>query len=117
MGLFHAHRTPGVEKRSGPSEVIAAAIGRPPTLFRPPYGSFSGATAMIATSMRYPIMLWDIEFNQHHGDTGAANVERLSKLTGPGSVARQTFLPYPPAGFLLENVKGLSGDASPTSQT
>jgi peptidoglycan-N-acetylglucosamine deacetylase len=34
---------------------ISTARGRPPIAFRPPYGSFSGATAMAATGLGYPI--------------------------------------------------------------
>jgi peptidoglycan/xylan/chitin deacetylase (PgdA/CDA1 family) len=83
MGLYEA---PDVVHQLGRTErELESIIGHKPTVFRPPYGAFSGATAMIATSMRYPIMLWDIEFNQH-GDTAAANVERLTRLAGPGSV-------------------------------
>jgi peptidoglycan-N-acetylglucosamine deacetylase len=83
MGLYAA---PDVAHQLGRTEhEIASVIGRKPELFRPPYGAFSGATAMIATSMRYPIMLWDIEFNQH-GDSAASNIARLTRLTGPGSI-------------------------------
>jgi peptidoglycan/xylan/chitin deacetylase (PgdA/CDA1 family) len=83
MGLYAA---PDAAHQLGRAALeLESVIGRKPALFRPPYGAFSGATAMIATSLRYPIMLWDIEFNQH-GDTAAANVDRLSRLAGPGSI-------------------------------
>jgi peptidoglycan-N-acetylglucosamine deacetylase len=83
MGLYEA---PDAVHQLGRAEAeIARVIGRRPTLFRPPYGAFSGATAMIATSLRYPITMWDIEFNQH-GDSAAANIDRLSHLAGPGSI-------------------------------
>jgi peptidoglycan-N-acetylglucosamine deacetylase len=83
MGLFHAPDAVSQLRRA--EETITTVVGRKPTLFRPPYGAFSGAVAMIATSMSYPIMLWDIEFNQH-GDSAASNVTRLSRLAGPGSI-------------------------------
>jgi peptidoglycan/xylan/chitin deacetylase (PgdA/CDA1 family) len=84
MGLFHAPEATSQLHRT--EQTIEAIIGRKPTAFRPPYGAFSGATAMVATAMSYPIMLWDIEFNQHTGDTAAANVDRLVRLAGPGSI-------------------------------
>jgi peptidoglycan/xylan/chitin deacetylase (PgdA/CDA1 family) len=83
MGLYEA--PDALHQLEQTEAEIAAVIGRKPTLFRPPYGAFSGATAMIATSLRYPITMWDIEFNQH-GDSAAANVERLGRLAGPGSI-------------------------------
>jgi peptidoglycan/xylan/chitin deacetylase (PgdA/CDA1 family) len=84
MALYHAPDARDQLTRA--EQIIVETIGRPPTAFRPPYGSFSGATAMIATSMRYPIVLWDIEFHQHSLDTGPANAERISALAGPGSI-------------------------------
>jgi peptidoglycan/xylan/chitin deacetylase (PgdA/CDA1 family) len=83
MGLYHAPNVRYELQRA--EDTINEVIGRRTTLFRPPYGAFSGAAAMVATSMSYPIMLWDIEFNQH-GDSAASNVERLSTLAGPGSI-------------------------------
>ncbi len=83
MGLYHAPNA--LDQLDRADQAITDAIGRPPTLFRPPYGALSGATMMIATSKDYPIMLWDIEFNQH-GDSAASNVDRLSTLAGPGSI-------------------------------
>jgi peptidoglycan/xylan/chitin deacetylase (PgdA/CDA1 family) len=83
MGLYEA---PDVVHQLGRTErELTSIIGRRPTLFRPPYGAFSGATAMIATSMQYPITMWDIEFNQH-GDSAASNIDRLNYLAGPGSI-------------------------------
>ncbi len=84
MGLHDARRATEQLRRG--EEAITAATGRPPTLFRPPYGAFSGAVAMIATSMKYPITLWDLEFGQHRRDTVRANVDRVSSLAGPGSI-------------------------------
>ena len=83
MSLYHAPDVRSQLVRT--ADVITSAIGRPPTLFRPPYGAFSGATAMIATSMSYPMIMWDEEFDQH-GPTGAENAQRLSAGAGPGSV-------------------------------
>jgi peptidoglycan/xylan/chitin deacetylase (PgdA/CDA1 family) len=83
MGLYHAPDVQSQLHRA--AEAITSAIGRPPTLFRPPYGAFSGATAMIATSMSYPMVMWDEEFDQH-GPTGAENASRLAANAGPGSI-------------------------------
>jgi peptidoglycan/xylan/chitin deacetylase (PgdA/CDA1 family) len=83
MGLFHAPDVHAELTRT--ADVVTTVTGRPPTLFRPPYGAFSGATAMIATSMSYPMVMWDEEFNQH-GPSGAENADRLAAGAGPGSV-------------------------------
>lgn len=83
LGLYHAPDAANELDRA--EREITSAVGRKPLLFRPPYGAFSGATAMVAASRSYPIVLWDIEFNQH-GDSAEANVDRLSRLAGPGSI-------------------------------
>ena len=67
------------------ADIIAEVTGRPPHIFRPPYGSLSGATMMLAVSMGYPIVLWDFEFNQH-GRSAAANVAHMSRQARPGSI-------------------------------
>jgi peptidoglycan/xylan/chitin deacetylase (PgdA/CDA1 family) len=63
---------------------IHEATGHAPTLFRPPFGRFSGATAMIATSFGYPIMLWQTLFDV--SASAAQNVARLSAAAGPGTI-------------------------------
>jgi hypothetical protein len=40
---------------------------------------------MVATGLGYPIVLWDFEFNQH-GESAAANLERMVRATRPGSI-------------------------------
>ena len=67
------------------AKAIFTVTGRLPIAFRPPYGAFSGATAMVATGLGYPIVLWDFEFNQH-GESAAANLERMVRATRPGSI-------------------------------
>jgi peptidoglycan/xylan/chitin deacetylase (PgdA/CDA1 family) len=67
------------------ANAISTVTGRQPIAFRPPYGAFSGATAMVATGLGYPIVLWDFEFNQH-GESAAANLDRMVPATRPGSI-------------------------------
>jgi peptidoglycan-N-acetylglucosamine deacetylase len=67
------------------ADIIAETTGRHPRVFRPPYGSISGATMMLAVSLGYPIVLWDFEFNQH-GRSAAANVTHLTRQARPGSI-------------------------------
>jgi peptidoglycan-N-acetylglucosamine deacetylase len=83
MGLYHAPDARDQLQRA--AQTITSTIGRAPTLFRPPYGAFSGATAMIATSMSYPMVMWDEEFDQH-GPTGPQNATRLATGAGAGSI-------------------------------
>jgi peptidoglycan/xylan/chitin deacetylase (PgdA/CDA1 family) len=63
---------------------IASVLGEPPTLFRPPFGRFSGATAMIATSMDYPIVLWDTLFDVRK--SAEVNIERLAGSAQDGTI-------------------------------
>jgi peptidoglycan/xylan/chitin deacetylase (PgdA/CDA1 family) len=65
-------------------EEMAAALGEPPALFRPPFGRFSGATAMTATSMGYPIVLWDTLFDVHR--SASENVRRLAASAQDGTI-------------------------------
>jgi peptidoglycan/xylan/chitin deacetylase (PgdA/CDA1 family) len=82
MSLAHAG---GAAAQLGRAhEEIADVTGAPPALFRPPYGRFSGATAMIATSMGYPILLWESLFDVRA--SAADNIRRLSQSAGPGTV-------------------------------
>jgi peptidoglycan-N-acetylglucosamine deacetylase len=67
------------------ADIIAEVTGQQPRVFRPPYGSISGATMMFAVSMGYPIVLWDFEFNQH-GRSAAANVTHMTRQARPGSI-------------------------------
>ncbi|MEP6598817.1 MAG: polysaccharide deacetylase family protein [Actinomycetota bacterium] len=66
------------------AEQIRIATGRAPTVFRPPYGRFSGASAMVAAGMQYPIVLWDLKFDVR--STAGSNVDRLAAAAGPGSI-------------------------------
>jgi peptidoglycan-N-acetylglucosamine deacetylase len=78
-------QAPFVEKELGRThEIITRVTGQTPKLFRPPYGYFSGATVMIATSMGYDMVLWSDRI--FAGDTAQHNVERLSQLIGPGAI-------------------------------
>jgi peptidoglycan/xylan/chitin deacetylase (PgdA/CDA1 family) len=67
------------------ANAISALTGHPPIAFRPPYGAFSGATAMVATGLGYPIVLWDFEFDQH-GESATTNLDRMVRMTRPGSI-------------------------------
>ena len=66
------------------ARIITQVTGRAPTLFRPPYGYFSGATAMVAAGMQYPIVLWDTKFNVT--DSAASNIARISGQVSAGSI-------------------------------
>ncbi|HEY3715778.1 MAG TPA: polysaccharide deacetylase family protein [Jatrophihabitantaceae bacterium] len=78
-------RPPSVTRQLGrTAQVITHVTGRAPTLFRPPYGYFSGATAMVAAGMRYSIVLWDVKFNVT--DSSTSNIERIAGQVVPGSI-------------------------------
>ncbi len=71
------------ELSHGASEILRVA-GRAPRVFRPPFGYFSGATAMIAAGYGYPIVLWTDKFNV--GDSMASNLSRLGDSTASGDI-------------------------------
>ena len=66
------------------AEMITHVTGKAPTLYRPPYGYFSGATAMVAAGMNYSIVLWDVKFNV--ADSASSNIARISSQARPGSI-------------------------------
>lgn len=66
------------------AEVITQVTGHAPRLYRPPYGDFSGATAMVAAGMKYSIVLWDVKFNVT--DSASSNITRISRQVRPGSI-------------------------------
>ncbi len=82
MSLGHATSVTRELKRT--EQVIKQLTGRAPTAFRPPYGCFSGATTMVAATMHYPIVLWDLKFNV--SDNAASNATRLASQAVPGSI-------------------------------
>lgn len=66
------------------AQAITHATGKMPTLYRPPYGYFSGATAMVAAGLNYSIVLWDVKFNV--ADSASSNIARISGQVRPGSI-------------------------------
>lgn len=66
------------------AQVIGHATGTMPTLYRPPYGYFSGATAMVAAGLSYSIVLWDVKFDVT--DDASSNITRIARAVRPGSI-------------------------------
>ncbi len=64
---------------------IESVTGTRPATFRPPFGYFSGATMMAAAGLHLPVVLWDQAFDRH-GESPAANVDRLAAAVQPGSI-------------------------------
>jgi peptidoglycan-N-acetylglucosamine deacetylase len=83
--LSLANATTATAQLTRMADALSTITGRPPTAFRPPYGAFSGATAMVATGLDYPVVLWDLEFDQH-GESPAINLDRMLHTTRPGSI-------------------------------
>ncbi len=65
--------------------LLAELAGRPPTLFRPPYGATSGPVLAAAAHHGYRIVLWSEEA-QRRGVTAAADVDRLLGELRPGQI-------------------------------
>jgi len=66
------------------AQAIVHATGKAPTVYRPPYGYFSGATAMVAAGLNYPIVLWDVKFDVT--DSASSNIARIGGQVRPGSI-------------------------------
>ena len=75
----HAHR-----ELLRAHQVIVDVTGTEPTLFRPPFGRFSGGVGMAAARMGYDIALWSDRINSR--DTVEHNVARLARSVQPGDV-------------------------------
>jgi peptidoglycan-N-acetylglucosamine deacetylase len=64
---------------------VARLTGVAPTLLRPPYGRFGGATVLQAAGLGYSIVLWSDRVHAR-GESARANAARLGARCGPGSV-------------------------------
>ena len=82
MSLGHAASVTRELQRT--ERTIRQLTGRAPTAFRPPFGCFSGATAMVAARLHYSIVLWDLKFNVE--DSASSNATRLASQAVPGSI-------------------------------
>ena len=83
MGLYEA--PDALHQLEQAEDEIAAVIGRKPTLVPAPLRRVLGRYRDDRDQLALPDHMWDIEFNQH-GDSAGSNVERLSRLAGPGSI-------------------------------
>ncbi|HEY3144289.1 MAG TPA: polysaccharide deacetylase family protein [Acidimicrobiales bacterium] len=65
-------------------EIIERTIGSAPVAFRPPYGSLSGATGMVAADMGYDIVLWSDRMSSRR--TPQRNLHALADTVRPGAI-------------------------------
>lgn len=65
-------------------EVISTVTGHEPIAFRPPYGRFSGAVAMVAAGMGYDMVLWSDFINARQ--SVAENLRRVGPAVAPGAI-------------------------------
>lgn len=75
----HAHR-----ELLRAHDVLADVTGAEPTLFRPPFGRFSGAVGMAAARMGYDVALWSDHINSRQAVD--VNVARLARSVQPGDI-------------------------------
>jgi peptidoglycan/xylan/chitin deacetylase (PgdA/CDA1 family) len=66
------------------TDAIERVVGQTPTLFRPPYGRFSGATSMIAARLGFDIILWSDRLDSKA--TPQSNVSRLAGSLRQGDI-------------------------------
>jgi peptidoglycan/xylan/chitin deacetylase (PgdA/CDA1 family) len=66
-------------------ETLAAILGHPPRLFRPPYGNIRGAVLVAAAIHRYRLVLWS-DVVQRAGATADRDVARLTDALAPGQI-------------------------------
>jgi peptidoglycan/xylan/chitin deacetylase (PgdA/CDA1 family) len=64
---------------------LSAIAGRPPTLFRPPYGNLRGPAMVAAARHGYKLVLWSDMVQRAH-QTATADVQRLVSHLAPGQI-------------------------------
>lgn len=63
------------------------AVGRPPTLFRPPYGGWDAAVVRAAEAVGYPtVVLWDVDPQDWRRPPASAIVDRILGDVQDGSI-------------------------------
>ena len=69
------------------SAIIARTYGKPPTLFRPPYGHLAGSSLLAATEQRLTTVLWSTQMLESRFETRPAGiVDSVRKAVRPGSI-------------------------------
>lgn len=66
----------------GTQEAIQAAIGKRPTLLRPPYGSHGPGTRQLGL----PLILWDVDTLDWQNRNAATTTQRALATVRPGSI-------------------------------
>ncbi|MGP3535608.1 polysaccharide deacetylase family protein [Microbacterium sp. RD1] len=107
------------------SAVIAAATGRPVTMFRPPYGEYSGA---VLAEAGLPAILWDVDTSDYLGPGDDELIARAVDRARAGSIVLQHDIHAVTArtvgavidglhdrGFSLVTVSQLFGGTAPLS--
>jgi peptidoglycan/xylan/chitin deacetylase (PgdA/CDA1 family) len=64
-------------------ELLAKLTGRPPALFRPPYGRIDSVGLVVCASLGYQVMLWS---NGVTGGNARGDVDETLKRASPGSI-------------------------------
>ncbi len=82
LGTATADRAHGELRRA--HDALAEITGAEPTLFRPPFGRFSGGVVMAAARMSYDVALWSDHINSR--DSVAENLARLRRSMQSGDV-------------------------------
>jgi peptidoglycan/xylan/chitin deacetylase (PgdA/CDA1 family) len=82
--MSHAADSTARDQLGRTHEAIGRITKKTPTLFRPPYGRFSGAVERVAAEMDYSTILWSERF--HPDSTAAKNVVRLGESIDSGFI-------------------------------
>jgi peptidoglycan/xylan/chitin deacetylase (PgdA/CDA1 family) len=90
------------------AETIKSITGKCPTLFRPPYGSYSNTLIECAESLGYDTIQWDVDSLDWKDISTEQIVERVTRNVKNGSIVlfhnnAQHVLEYLP--LILENLK------------
>ncbi|WP_422659261.1 polysaccharide deacetylase family protein [Paenibacillus sp. EC2-1] len=68
------------------SERIEGAIGRKPTLFRPPYGAINDAVKKVTKDQNTPIILWSVDSLDWKSRNAQAVKKEIANHIKPGSI-------------------------------
>ncbi len=111
-GLHHrdmsgSARRARIELRAA-NRVLTAAVGAPPTLFRPPYGASSVRLVATARALGLRTVLWDVDPEDWRGHD--ARVTRIAAASArPGSIVLLHEAPFDTDVSGVETIRALPG--------
>jgi peptidoglycan-N-acetylglucosamine deacetylase len=89
------------------NSIIEKAIGRNPTLLRPPYGASNSDVKQIASDLGYPLVMWSVDSLDWKSRNATAIKEEVMSNVAPGSIVLLHDIHQPTADALPQILTSL----------